>query len=89
MWPPCSLLVAVPKKPVHYTVGIIPLSPHFLLSAVSYTLVKEQPLPIPTVQFPWTPIQENKEDCDTTVTTEEWMNPEWLDGPEKSVAFPC
>lgn len=52
MWPPCSLLVAVPKKPVHYTVGIIPLSPHFLLSAVSYTLVKEQPLPIPTVQFP-------------------------------------
>lgn len=41
MWPACSLLTAVLDKPVHYTVGIICVFPHFLPSPVSYTLVKE------------------------------------------------
>jgi len=50
-WLACSLLAAVPDKSVHCTVGITSVFPHFLPFPVSYTLGKEQLLPVPTLQF--------------------------------------
>lgn len=69
MCPAYYLLPAVPNKLSHYTcrnyLWIFPLSSITNQSPI-------QLLPVPTIEFPWTPVQENKDNCDIIVTTEKW-----------------